>query len=98
MIAIETIKQWIKEEKIFNLKYVKVDGQYRFCGLYEEHTSLVQMADHPTSAGIISYAGYPEGLRVEGESMKLRIGHAKDDFANIKKLFGLDNSFQSVIL
>ncbi len=94
VITLDKIKEWVATEKVFNLKYVRLATEYRFCGLYEEHKSLVTEAEQPTvlSAGLIGYPGCPAGFRVGGESTTLNKNPLPDDAQNIKKLFGLDIS------
>ncbi len=69
------------------VKYVRVGDTFRFCGFMENHSSLLQDGEVPTSAAAV---GINEtGIRVRESSMLLKIGPADDDSERLSKLFNL---------
>ncbi len=95
----QKISQWTAEEvmnlmrerdSLLYLKYVRLsNGEYRFgdaTSMAVEHKGLAS-GDQPVSAAMVKI--YPDGLMVEGNSMTLQMGPAKDDEDNLSQLFGL---------
>lgn len=70
------------------LKYVRVNGEYRFAeaGIGPDHATLAN-GEPVESAGFIK--SNTRGFYVEGHSSVLKIGPAEDDERNLSALLGL---------
>lgn len=86
----DEIKTWIEAEGgIASLKYVRVGDEYRFVVAGSlttpDHKDMLNPGETPTSAAYVSVA---DGVvRVQGESMTLKMGRASDDEDNLRAIF-----------
>lgn len=87
---IENIPDFLHSEGgIAYLKYVRVNGEYRFgdaTSFSVDHESLAN-GEPVESAAFVKI--YPDGLYVEGHSSKLEVGPASDDETNLSGLLGI---------
>jgi hypothetical protein len=85
-----TIKDILKNlEEVEALKFVRVNGKYRFIRLHAfcaDHASLVKAGEEADSAGLINVT--PAGWYVMDDySMSLRLRMKDDSRAELTKLF-----------
>jgi len=80
-----------KKEELLYLKFVRVDGEYRFtdCGFSGcSHKDLVNEGEIATSAGFVKIRGYKlNDLECEGHSSTLKMSWQIGDEENLKKIF-----------
>jgi len=88
--TIQDISEFLREQDGFaHLKYVRVNGAYRFGDANSFTTEHIGLANgEPVeSAGFVKVS--PDGLSVEGHSSQLEIGPASDDEENLSRLLNL---------
>jgi hypothetical protein len=74
-----------KEEAI---KFVRINDEYRFCGIDDCHSDLVHPGEQAQSAGLFLLWG-PNKMRLtENESDTLHIGPSADDGQRLSELLG----------
>jgi len=84
MHSLEEVKKMNSGEFV---KFVRVSGEYRFCDLYSNHSSLVKDGEKALSAGMISLR--KGAFKFEDTySMTLEIGVDKHDVDRLELLLG----------
>ena len=67
-------------------KFVRVNGEYRFCEIEAQHAGLLEDGEIAESAGIIKI--YPVSVKVGDYSMVLKLGPDQADYDNLPVIFG----------
>ena len=70
-------------------KYVKVCGEYRFAESHEINFDHGFLANNETVESAAHIQVNPSGVKIEGYSMKLKIGPDAADYERLPELFGL---------
>jgi len=87
MIAIGLI-ELLKRNEYGVAKFVRVGAEYRFCGIYGDHSKLVNDGEFAASAGFVRYDLSGNIVAVMNqESMSLNLGPLPDDEPAIQELF-----------
>jgi len=90
LITVEKIKQYVTKSHFLALKYVRVNGEYRFCVAAIHgftHRSMVQEGEQAETAAFVQ-VGH-DGFYVEGSSLTLDLAWDNQDISNFAKLFGV---------
>ena len=89
-MTIEDIPAFLQTEGgIAYLKYVRVNGEYRFGDATSFGIDHESLANGEAAEGAAFVKIYPDGLYVEGYSSKLEVGPAPDDEATLSGLLGI---------
>lgn len=89
IMIVQDILNLLQTEGVAYLRYVRVGGEYRFGhadSFTVDHISLAN-GEPVKSAAYLKI--YPDGLRVIGNSMTLKIGPASDDESNLSQLLSI---------
>lgn len=70
-------------------KYVKVNDEYRFAGIFAEHSSLIKEGESAQSAGTIGIHEAGHWRYLDRWSMSLKIGSQDSDIEALAALIGL---------
>lgn len=87
-ITIEQVKDLLNEKGYARLKYVRINNEFRFADLLDEHKNAVKEDETAKSAGQVVFRG-DKKLFVTDYSMTLKIGPADDDEELLAKLFDM---------
>ena len=71
------------------LKYVRINGEYRFGDATSFHISHTGLANGEPVESAAFVKIYSEGLSIEGSSSTLNIGSAADDEENLSRLLSI---------
>ena len=89
-MSLEEIKRRIENGENLYLRFVRVNGEYRFAdtdGDYPLSHKFLAQEQPAETAGFVKI--YPDGFYTEGYSMGLSIGPDEHDEDNLKMLFNL---------
>lgn len=84
-ISLDKVKDRVKEEGFECFKYIRVNGQYRFCVLYNSHPDLLDEGEVAESAGFVRINR--SDVKISDHSMLLKLWPCDADYEELPKLF-----------
>ena len=78
----------VKQNQSLTLKYVRVNGEYRFADI-DMGVDHKMLANGDICEGAAFVHVYPDGFYIDGHSTTLKMGEGKFDQEGLKQLFGL---------